>query len=239
MTYSLDLTVLVPFYNEESYLNESVERLIKEVDCFEIILINDCSTDTSKKIAERLVKNNKNINLINLNKNQGKGNAIKVALEQVNSNYVIVHDADLEYNPSDIFNMFQLVEQNSDSLILGSRTIGNIERIKHYKFTYLGNKYITILFSLLNNYQISDIATCYWLIKTSYLKDMNLKEKGFGIEVEVLSKFLRLNKEIIEVPINYEGRKYDEGKKIRLLDGINILFKVFKYSKLINFFVKN
>ena len=145
MTYSLDLTVLVPFYNEESYLNESVERLIKEIDCFEIILINDCSTDTSKKIAERLVKNNKNINLINLNKNQGKGNAIKVALEQVNSNYVIVHDADLEYNPSDIFNMFQLVEQNSDSLILGSRTIGNIERIKHYKFTFFQIKCSKIL----------------------------------------------------------------------------------------------
>ena len=99
-------------------------------------------------------------------------------------------------------------------------------------YTYFGNKILTILFSILNKYKISDIASCYWLVKVDSLKKINIGEQGFAIEVEVLSKFIKNKIDIIEVPIRYEGRSYEDGKKIKLSDGVKIFFKILKYSKL-------
>ena len=126
--------------------------------------------------------------------------------------------------------MFALTNYNPDALILGSRTIGNKERKKIYFWTYLGNKLFALLFSLLNNYKVSDIASCYWLLKADVLKKMDLQEKGFAIEVEVLSKFLKLNRSILEVPIKYNARTYENGKKIKLKDGVIIFTKILKYK---------
>lgn len=230
------ISVIVPFFNEEKFLNKSVMRLI-EINLFKkIILVNDKSTDKSNQIAEELALKYDHIFLINLEKQSGKGNAIKVALEEVETTHVIVHDADLEYFPSDILRMFEISSNNPSTLVLGSRTKGPGKRRNNYKITYYGNKILTYLFSMVNLYKVSDIASCYWLIETDILRKLKIKEKGFGVEVEVLSKFLKFSKNIIEVPINYEGRLYSEGKKIKLRDGIVIFLKVIKYSKLFNFF---
>ena len=132
--------------------------------------------------------------------------------------------------------MFEISSNNPSTLVLGSRTKGPGKRRNNYKITYYGNKILTYLFSMVNLYKVSDIASCYWLIETDILRKLKIKEKGFGVEVEVLSKFLKFSKNIIEVPINYEGRLYSEGKKIKLRDGIVIFLKVIKYSKLFNFF---
>ncbi len=234
MKTTFDLTVIVPFYNEEKYLHESVSRLTEQKFIKEIILVNDASTDKSPEIARTMVKKDKRLNLINLNKNSGKGSAVKEALKKVVTSHVIVHDADLEYNPMDIFDMFNMLIKNSDSLILGSRTLRKRKSQNKYLITYLGNKYLTKLFSFLNNYKLSDIASCYWLIETDKLKKMNINEKGFGIEVEVLSKYIRNGGKVIEVPISYRGRTYADGKKIKIKDGLNILFKIIKFSKILN-----
>ena len=111
-----------------------------------------------------------------------------------------------------------------------------LRRDKSNKITYLANKYYSIFFSIINFYKVSDIASCYWLLETELLKQLNIKEKGFAIEVEVLSKYLKLYSNIIEVPISYEGRQYIEGKKIKISDGLNILYKIIIYSKLNPFF---
>lgn len=230
------ISVIVPFFNEEKFLNKSVMRLI-EINLFKkIILVNDKSTDKSNQIAEELALKYDHIILINLEKQSGKGSAIKVALEEIETTHVIVHDADLEYFPSDIPRMFEISSNNPSTLVLGSRTIGSGKRRNNYKITYYGNKILTYLFSLVNLHKVSDIASCYWLIETDILRKLKINEKGFGIEVEVLSKFLKFSENIIEVPINYEGRLYSEGKKIKLKDGIAIFLKVIKYSKLFNFF---
>ena len=239
MHSSYKLTVIVPFYNEQKFLKASVGRLLKIKTHCEIILVDDASTDNSNFIAEQLVLNNKNVQLFTLNQNYGKGEAIKHALNYVTTKYVVVHDADMEYNPIDLDTMFNTILNSPNSLILGSRTIGNIDRVKLYKIPYFGNKILTILFSILNNYKLSDIASCYWMLQTEDLKKLNIQEKGFCIEVEVLSKFLSINKEIIEIPINYQGRTYEDGKKIKFKDGVLIFIKILKYSKLKKFFLRN
>ena len=234
--FSNEISVIVPFYNEEKFLKKSVLRLV-DINLFkEIILVNDKSNDKSHEIAIRLCEQFENVQLINLDKQKGKGNAIRVGLEKVKTTHLIIHDADLEYFPSDIPEMFEEAKKNPSSLVLGSRTIGIKKRSNKYKITYFGNKILTLFFSFINFYSLSDIASCYWLIETKVLKNLNIQEKGFAIEVEVLSKFLQRENKIIEVPINYDGRLYSEGKKIKFKDGINIFIKIIKYSKLLSFF---
>ena len=231
-----EISVIVPFYNEEKFIEKSILRLIDTNLFKKIILVNDKSNDTSGEIAEKICEQYDFIQLINLDNQKGKGNAIRVGLEYVTTSHLIIHDADLEYFPSDIPEMFEVAKMNPSCLVIGSRTIGKKNRNNKYKITYYGNKILTYFFSLINFYTVSDIASCYWLVETEVLKNLDIKEKGFAIEVEVLSKFLLEGKKIYEVPINYDGRLYSEGKKIRLKDGIFIFIKIIKYSKLLSIF---
>ena len=231
-----EISVIVPFFNEEKFIEQSVTRLIDTNLFKKIILVNDKSSDNSGQIAEKICEKFDYIQLINLDNQKGKGNAIRVGLEHVETSHLIVHDADLEYFPSDIPEMFEAAKTDPTCLVIGSRTIGKKNRNNKYKITYYGNKILTYFFSLINFYNISDIASCYWLIETEVLKNLDIKEKGFAIEVEVLSKFLLQGNKIFEVPINYDGRLYSEGKKIKLKDGIFIFIKIIKYSKLLSIF---
>ena len=219
------------FFNEEEYLQKSVERVLA-IDCYdEIILFDDCSTDKSYQIATELKNSYQNIRLYQHKKNTGKGSCVISAKKFVNTSHVIVHDADLEYDPEDIKKLYNESLKYPKDLILGSRTIGNIKRFKKYKGLVIINKIFTSLFSLLNSYKVSDIASCYMLMPTLFLKDYIYEERGFGIEVEILSKFLKTNNKIVEIPINYSARSYSQGKKIKVKDGLNIFIKIFKYRK--------
>ena len=224
-----NLAVIVPFYNEENYLQKSINRLIDNDIFDQIILVDDCSTDNSANIANKNVAQINKIFYLKSSSNKGKGSALNLAKNIVETSHVIIHDADLEYFPEDIVEMFVLVEENQESLILGSRFIGNKKRTNIYSRTLLANKAMSIFFSLINGYQVSDVATCYKLMPTSFFKEMDIKENGFSIEIEILSKFLKYNKSIKEVPIKYEGRSYEQGKKIKTLDGFKYLFNTIKY----------
>ena len=224
-----NLTVIVPFYNEENYLQKSIDRLI-DSDIFDkIILVDDCSTDNSANIANKNVLEINKMIFLKSSSNKGKGSALNLAKNIVETSHVIIHDADLEYFPDDIVEMFNRVEENQDSLILGSRFIGNKKRSTIYSRTLLANKVMSSFFSLINGYKVSDVATCYKLMPSSFFKEMDMKEKGFSIEIEILSKFLKYNKSIKEVPIKYEGRSYNQGKKIKTSDGFKYLFNIIKY----------
>ena len=225
----MSLTIIVPFYNEEKNIKQSVTNLIQASVGDVIYLVDDCSTDRSLKIANELVKENKKLLLFQKKLNEGKGSCVKHVINEINTSHVIVHDADLEQNPYDIKDLINLSMENPEALILGSRIIGKIKRVKHYSFLTIANYILALLFSFVNFYRISDISSGYLLYPTKFLKSISLKEKGFGLEVEILSKFLKFNREIYEVPISYTGRKYSEGKKIKLKDGLNILFKIIKY----------
>ena len=224
-----NLAVIVPFYNEENYLQKSLNRLI-DYDIFDqIILVDDCSTDNSAIIANENALKTDKIIYLKSSTNKGKGNALNLAKNIVETSHVIIHDADLEYFPEDIVEMFDCVQENQDSLILGSRFIGNKKRTNIYSRTMIANKAMSSFFSLLNSYQVSDIATCYKLMPTSFFKEMDIKENGFSIEIEIVAKFLKYNKSIIEIPIRYEGRSYEEGKKIKTSDGFKYLLNTVKY----------
>lgn len=228
------LTVIVPFYNEESHLYESINRLLKVNIAKNIILVDDCSTDESLNIAKKISERHKNINLISKKKNEGKGSSVRYAKNLVNTSHVIVHDADLEYNPLDIELLFEKSKIFTNDLIIGSRTM-DLKLIKN-RNVFLGfvNNIFTLLFNKLNNQKISDIASCYILMPSKFFKSEINNENGFGIEIEILSKAVLNDMKIIEIPIHYSGRSYKDGKKIKLLDGLNIAFKIFKYSSFFN-----
>jgi len=225
------LGVIVPFYNEENFLEESVLRLIEVKIINQIILVDDFSNDKSFDIANDLSKRFNHIEVVKNSENTGKGGAVKYGLNSIETEYVFIHDADLEYFPSDVVEMYQLIQKDPNSLVLGSRTIGDKKRKNIYFWTYFGNKLFSLFFSFLNNYKISDIASCYWLIKSDTLRALDLQENEFEIEVEVLSKFLKLNHKIHEVPISYEARTYRNGKKIKFKDAVSIFLKILKYRK--------
>jgi len=225
-----NLSVIIPFYNEKEFLEISVKR-VTDLDIFDqIILTDDCSTDGSSEIALQLIKNNPCIEYIKGERNSGKGDALNNAKNLIKTSHVVIHDADLEYFPDDIIEMFSLAKKNPDTLILGSRFIGNKVRKNVYFRTNVANRVMSLFFSVVNFYFITDVATCYKLMPSAFFKEVTLREKGFSIEVELLSKFLKKNKSILEIPIKYEGRSYTEGKKIKSSDGFKYLFNTLKYK---------
>ena len=155
--------------------------------------------------------------------------SINLAKKLIDTTHVVIHDADLEYYPEDIKKMVEKAKLSQKSLILGSRFKGNLKRENIYRRTLFANKIMSLFFSIIHFYRVSDIATCYKLMPSSFFKSIDLKEKGFAVEVELIAKFLKSNKSIIEVPIRYSGRSYEEGKKIKASDGLNYIFKTFKY----------
>ena len=225
-----NLTVIIPFYNEEKFIERSLNRVLQSKIADEIILIDDGSTDSSFKIVNEITNSLSFAKVLKSNKNLGKGNALNIARRYINTSHVVIHDADLEYNPEDILKMIQKSKRSPNSLILGSRFIGSGLRVNIYKRTYFANKLMSLIFSFIHSFKISDIATCYKLMPTNFFKNLNIKENGFSIEVEILAKFLKYNKTIIEVPISYQGRSYEEGKKIKATDGISYIIKTFNYK---------
>lgn len=226
----MNLTVLVPFYNEEVYLESSINRVLKLDFIQEIIMINDGSTDKSVKIAKRLQEKNPNkIKFLNSSTNNGKGNALNLSRSEILTTHLVIHDADLEYFPSDIEEMFRMAKVFPNSLIIGSRFIGNKLRKNIYLRTLIANKILSFLFSAVYFKRVSDIATCYKLMPTGFFTNNNFEEKSFTIEVELIAKFLNYNSSIKEVPIKYEGRTYEQGKKIKFLDGFKFIYTIFKF----------
>lgn len=226
------LTAIVPFFNEENTLYQSTKQLALVDDIELIILVDDCSSDNSLSIARQLESELKDLKSFLILKNEingGKGSAINKAKDFISTSHVLIHDADLEYSPEDIPPMRKLSIENPESLILGSRFIGNKTRNNLYLRTYLANKVMSMFFSVVNLYWVSDVATCYKLFPSSFLKEINIQEKGFSIEIELLSKFLKKHKSIKEYPISYDGRSYEDGKKIKLRDGVLYLINTIRY----------
>lgn len=225
----MNLTVLVPFFNEENTLRDSVMRVINELPESKIILIDDKSIDDSLNIAKELGKEFQNIKILENPTNLGKGAALKLSKDHIDTSHVIIHDADLEYFPKDIKNLFIKALDYPKDMILGSRFIGNKERKNLYRRTLIANKVMSKFFSLVYGVNISDIATCYKLMPVEYFKNIELLENGFSIEIEIVAKFVKGNKKVHELPISYIGRSYEEGKKIKVADGFKYIFNTLRY----------
>ena len=225
------LSILIPVYNEErtilSILKKIHECRIDNFD-FEIILINDGSTDNSYKIMQ----DNKNLfnELINLDKNYGKGFAIRRGLEYATGDYIILQDADLEYDPSEYIKLLNPIINNKADVVYGSRFVGNDERRVLYFWHTVGNKFLTLLSNMLSNLNLTDMEVCYKVFKADVIKKIDLKENRFGFEPEITAKISKQNIKIYEVGIKYFGRKYIEGKKITWKDGFSAIRCIIKYN---------
>lgn len=225
MSYS----VIVPFFNEEKTLEIAVSNLLEEDFASEVILVNDGSYDESLKIATKLSKKETIIKLIDSKENKGKGHALKLGIKESTKKYIGILDADLEYYPKDLKKLFQEIDEKKLDIVCGSRFIGNYVRDNKYIRTYFANKLLSLLFSIVHNKKVTDIATCLKVFRKDILETIELNANGFSIEVEILAKSLAKTDYFVEIPIDYSARSYSEGKKIKLIDGFKYIYSIFKY----------
>ncbi len=211
------LSIIIPIYNEENVVADSLPAIFNLSIDKEVVVVNDGSTDDTLTILEELNKKYQ-FKLIDQRINQGKGAAVKRGLEEINSDYFIVCDADLEYNPQEIINLLEFIrKENNDSLVVyGSRFLNH----KPKTFHYLVNKFLTTLTNILFGGQLTDMETCFKLIPASALEKIKLSGKRFEIEPEITAQLLKNNYQIKELQISYDRRGYKDGKKITPKDGV-------------------
>lgn len=215
------LTVLMPVYNECSTIKEVINRVLKVSWVYELVVVDDCSTDGTYEILKEM----KGIKLLRHDRNMGKGSAIRTGIRHATGDYVIVQDADLEYNPEDYGKLLSPILRGEAVVVYGSRFLGKGEFLP---MSYIANKFLTFFTNLLFNGKITDMETCYKCIPLSLLKKLRLKARRFEFEPEVTAKLLRLGYKIKEVPISYKGRSVEKGKKINWKDGVIALWTLFK-----------
>lgn len=231
------LSILIPAYNEEMTIALVLDRLaavqLTSGIEKEVILINDASTDRTKEVVEQYIRSGSNIHiqLHSHEVNQGKGAAIHKAIELATGDYIIVQDADLEYDPEEFNELLKPVYKANADVVYGSRFMGgNPHRILFYWHSR-GNKFLTSVSNAFTNLNLTDMETCYKLIRTDIAKSLLLKEQRFGFEPEVTAKLSRIkNIRIYEIGISYYGRTYEEGKKIGWRDGFRALWCILKYN---------
>ena len=214
MNITIRLSVLVPAYNEEHTIVRLLRALLKEKDVFEVIVVDDASTDKTFALASSV--KNKRIRVIRHTTNQGKGMAIQTALRNVTGNYVLIQDADLEYDPKEIPILLAPIRSGRAKIVYGSRFFG--AHTNMFYWHYVGNKLLNFFVNILYDTILSDLETCYKVIPAQLMRDLQLHENDFRIEPEITCKLLRRGERIFEVPITYVGRTYAEGKKITWID---------------------
>tara|TARA_B100000242_G_C43041768_1_gene486073 strand:- start:1137 stop:1826 length:690 start_codon:yes stop_codon:yes gene_type:complete len=226
----MKFSILIPVHNEENYVLEVLKRVNNQKKKFdlEIIVSNDGSTDKTKTLLEE----NSNLYdiLVNNEANLGKGSAIRLGLSKAQGEFVLIQDADLEYNPNDYEKLFEPAINCKADVVYGSRFLGGGYVRLHFFWHYLANKLLTTISNIFTNLNMSDMETGYKLIKTDVLKKINIQEKSFGIEPELTIKLAKNKCVFYEVPISYEGRSYAEGKKITLKDAFIAIYCIFKYG---------
>jgi glycosyltransferase involved in cell wall biosynthesis len=220
------LSVVMPVYNERDTIEEMIERVMAVPGIrIEFIVVDDGSTDGTSDQLRALQK--KHGFKLYHKENGGKGSALRVGFKQVTGDLVIIQDADMEYSPEEFPDLIELICQGRADVVYGSRFLG---RRRVFLYThYLGNRLLTFLTNILYNTILTDMETCYKAMRVEVLRSFELKSNGFGIEPEITAKIFKRGYRVYEVPITYDGRGYDEGKKITWRDGVVALWVLVKY----------
>jgi glycosyltransferase involved in cell wall biosynthesis len=227
-TVEQNLSVIIPCFNEEKTIEELVQRVLAQPQVFEVIIIDDCSTDQSTNkitsISDARIVLQKN------DKNMGKGASIWRGIKLAKAKYLVIQDADLEYSPEEYQRLLApLVDGRADA-VFGSRFLTYEARRALYYWHRLGNNFLTTLSNMLTNLDLTDMETCYKVMKTEYAQKLDLRENRFGVEPEITAKLAHMRIRVYEVPISYHGRTYADGKKITWKDGFRAIYCIVKYN---------
>ncbi len=225
----MKLSIVIPVYNEKNTIEKIIGRVQNvnlELDK-EILLVDDGSTDGTQEILRKLETDE--VKIFIHEKNQGKGKALQTGFSKASGDFVIIQDADLEYDPKEYPQLLAPLLDGRADAVYGSRFLGGPHRVLFF-WHYLGNKMLTTFSNMLSNLNLTDMETCYKVFRKEILDKITLKSKRFGIEPEITLKLAKLKCRIYEVPISYSGRDYSEGKKIGWKDGIAAIFHIIRFK---------
>jgi dolichol-phosphate mannosyltransferase len=227
------LSLVIPCYNEEKTLESCVDKVIEIKDDdleLELIIVDDCSKDASRKVAARLAERIPGLVLLHHDVNQGKGAALRTGIRHATGDFVAIQDADLEYDPMDLKRLLVPLRRGEADVVLGSRFLSHGYHRVLYFWHSLGNRFLTLLSNMLTDLNLTDMETCYKVFRREVIQQIVIEENRFGFEPEVVAKIAQLRLRIYEMGISYRGRTYAEGKKIGMKDGFRALYCILKYN---------
>jgi glycosyltransferase involved in cell wall biosynthesis len=224
------VSIIMPVFNEHSTVAEVITTVLSQPAVAELIIVNDASSDGTRDVLEALKESDPRIRVFHHNLNLGKGAALRTGIAHATADFVIIQDADLEYDPTEYPILLGPILRGKADAVFGSRFIGSQEHRVIYFWHSLGNKFLTLLSNMCTNLNLTDMETCYKAVRREIIQSIPIKENRFGFEPEITAKLAKKGARIYEVAVSYHGRTYAEGKKISWKDGVQAIWCILKYS---------